>query len=129
MHGSEAVFNSLRRFILYGEGNPETFVIPKNGYFVDDLRSGWRPPFYGHIFLAEVSNNCIIVQAQFFIGPDIEPPYYEVLLCKKPFIIIIQPTLFGHNYVYTEPSKQKQYAGTIHQLGSNNRIIIPSRVR
>jgi hypothetical protein len=129
MYGSEDVFNPLRRFILYGEGNPETFVIHKNGYFVDDLRIGWRPQFYGHIFLAEVSNNYIKVKAQFFVGPDIDPPYYEVILCKKPFIISIQSTIFGHNYAYIEPSKRKQYAGTIHQLGFNNRIIIPSRVR
>lgn len=129
LNGSEDVFNPVRRFIRYGEGNPESFVIQKEGYFIDidDLRIGWRPPFYGHIFVAEVSNKHIKVKAQFFVGPDIDPPYYEVLLCQKPFIIKIQPTIFGHNYVYTEPSKRKLYIGTIHQLGVNNRIIIPSR--
>jgi hypothetical protein len=124
--GSEDVFNPVRRFIRYGEGAPESFVIQKNGYFIDDLRIGWRPPFYGHIFIAEVSNRNIKVKAQFFVGPDIDPPYYEVLLCQKPFTIKIQPTVSGHNYVYIEPSKRKQYAGTIHQLGVNNRIILPS---
>jgi hypothetical protein len=126
LNGSEDIFESLRRFIRYGEGDTETFVIQKKGYFVDDLRIGCKPPFYGHIFLAELSNNCIKVKVQFFVGPNINPPYYEVLLCKKPFIISIQPTIFGHNYVYIEPSKRKQYAGTIHKLGVNNRIIIPS---
>jgi len=126
LNGSEDVFNPVRQFIRYGEGNPESFVKQREGYFIDDFRIGWRPPFYGHIFLAEVSNKCIKVKAQFFVGPDIDPPYYEVLLCQKPFIISIQPTIFGHNYVYIEPSKRKQYAGTIHKLGVNNRIIIPS---
>ena len=129
LNGSEDVFNPVRRFIRYGEGDPESFVSQKEGYFIDDLRIGWKPPFYGHIFVSEVSNKCIKVKAQFFVGPDIDPPYYEVLLCRKPFIISIQPTIFGHNYVYIEPSKRKQYAGTMHELGVNNRIIIPSRVR
>jgi hypothetical protein len=129
LNGSEDVFNPLRQFIRYGNGSPESFVIEKKGYFIDDFRIGWKPPFYGHIFLAEVSNKCIRVKAQFFVGPDIDPPYYEVLLCQKPFIINIQPTIFGHNYVYIEPNKRKQYAGTMHQLGVNNRIIIPSRFR
>lgn len=126
MNGSEEVFNPVRRFIRYGEGEPKSFVIEKKGYFVDNFRNGWRPPYYGHIFVAEVSNKWIKVKAQFFVGPDIDPPYYEVLLCQKPFIISIPPTTFGHNYVYIEPSKRKQYAGTMHQLGVNNRIIIPS---
>lgn len=129
LNGAEDVFNPVRRFIRYSDGNPESFVVQKKGYFVDDLRNGWKPPFYGHIFVAEVSNKCIKVKAQFFVGPDIDPPYYEVLLCQKPFIISIQPTTFGHNYVYIEPSKRKQYAGTMHQLGVNNRIIIPPRLR
>ena len=129
MNGSEDVFNPVRQFIRYGEGDPKSFVIQKEGYFIDDLRIGWRPPFYGHILIAEVSNKCIKVKAQFFVGPDIDPPYYEVLLCQKPFIISIQPTTFGHNYVYIEPKKRRKYAGTIHQLGVNNRIIIPSRFR
>lgn len=128
LNGSEDVLNPVRRFIRYGEGSPEMFVSQRQGYFVDDLRNGWRPPYYGHIFVAEVSNRCIKVKEQFFVGPNIDPPYYEVLLCQKPFIISIQPTIFGHNYAYIEPSKRKQYSGTMHQLGVNNRIIIPSRV-
>lgn len=129
LNGSEDAFNPVRRFIRYGVGDPKSFVFQKEGYFIDDLRIGWSPPFYGHIFVAEVSNKCIKVKAQFFVGPDIDPPYYEVLLCQKPFIISIQPTIFGHNYVYIEPSKRKKYTGTMHQLGVNNRIIIPSRFR
>jgi hypothetical protein len=125
MNGSEDIFNPVRRFIRYGEVNPETFVNQRKGYFVDDLLNGWRPPYYGHIFVAEASNKCIKVKAQFFVGPNIEPPYYEVLLCQKPFIVNIRPTIFGHNYVYIEPDKRNQFAGTIHQLGVNNRIIIP----
>lgn len=129
LNGSEDVFSLFRRFIRYSEGDPESFVTQKKGYFVDDFRAGWRPPFYGHIFIAEVSNKCIKVKTQFFVGPDIDPPYYEVLLCQKPFIVSIQPTIFGHNYVYIDPSERKQYTGTMHQLGVNNRIIIPYRVR
>jgi hypothetical protein len=127
LNGSEDIFRLFRRFIRYGEGDPESFVTQKNGYFIDDLRTGWRPPFYGHIFITEVNNRRITVKAQFFVGPDIDPPYYEVLLCQKPFTAFIPSTIFGHNYVYIEPRKRKQYAGTIHQLGVNNRIIIPSR--
>jgi hypothetical protein len=129
LNGSEDVFNPVRRFIRYGEGDPETFVNQREGYFVDDLRNGWRPPYYGHIFMADVSSKYIKVKAQFFVGPNIDPPYYEVLLCQKPFIVSIQPTIFGHNYVYIEPSKRNQFAGTIHQLGVNNRIIIPPQFR
>ncbi|MGD0551093.1 MAG: hypothetical protein ABSB25_00425 [Sedimentisphaerales bacterium] len=125
LDGSEDVFNLVRRFIRYGEGDPEAFVKQQKGYFVDNLRNGWRPPYYGHIFRADVSNKCIMVKAQFFVGPNIEPPYYEVLLCQKPFIVNIRPTIFGHNYEYIEPDKRNQFAGTIHQLGVNNRIIIP----
>ena len=129
LNGSEDVFDPLRRFIRYGDGNPESFVVQKEGYFVDDLRVGWSPPFYGHIFLAEVSNKCIKVKSQFFIGPDVDPGYYEVFLCQRPFIVSIPTTIFGHNYVYIEPTKRKQYAGTVHQLGVNNRIIISSPLR
>ena len=126
MDGTEDVFDPLRRFIRFSKGTLETFVSQREGYFVDDLRNGWKPPYYGHIFVAEVSNKCINVKAQFFVGPDIDPPYYEVLLCQKPFILRIKPTIFGHNYVYIKPSKRTQYAGMMHQLGVNNRIIIPS---
>ena len=125
-NGLEDIFYPLCQFIRYGKGNPESFVTHKKGYFVDDLRNGWRPPFFGHLFVSELSNKNIIVKAQFFIGPDIDPPYYEVLLCENPFTIKIQPRKSGHNYAYIEPSKQKQYTGTIHQLGVNNRIIIPN---
>lgn len=129
LNGSEDVFNSVRRFIRYGDRDVESFVIQKNGYFIDDLRTGWRPPSYGHIFVAEVNNKCIKVKAQFFVGPDIDPPHYEVLLCQRPFVVSIPPTIFGHNYAYVEPSERKQYAGTIHELGVNNRIIISSQLR
>lgn len=122
--GLEDIFDPLRQFIRYGKGNPESFVTQKKGYFVDDFRNGWRPPFYGHLFVSELSNKNIIVKVQFFVGPNIDPPYYEVLLCENPFIIKMHPQKFGHNYAYIEPSKQKQYTGTIHQLGVKNRIII-----
>jgi hypothetical protein len=118
LNGSEDVFDPVRRFIRYGEGNPESFVNQKKGYFTNDLHIGWRPPFYGHIFLAEVSNKYIKVKAQFFIGPYIDPPYYEVLLCQKPFIISIQPTIFGHNYVYIELGKRKAVCRYYTPIGS-----------
>ncbi|MBN2590053.1 MAG: hypothetical protein JXA96_09330 [Sedimentisphaerales bacterium] len=128
-NGSESIFNPLRQFIRYGKGNPELFVTQKNGYFVDDFLNGWRPQFYGHLFVLDLCNKNIIVKVQFFVGPNINLPYYEVLLCENPFIINIQPRKTGHNYSYIEPNKRKQYAGTIHKLGVNNFIILPNKTQ
>ncbi len=121
--GYEDLFMPIRDFIRYGKGNLKDFIIEKKGYFVEQLKRGWKPQTYGHIIAATVNDRFINVKIQLFVGPNYEPPYYEVLLCRNIFKIGIPETVFGHNYVYFEDDKKQNYSGSIHQLLATKLIV------
>jgi len=123
--GSETAFELVRRFIINGDGDIEQFVKQKHGYLTADTANGWRPPYYGHIFVGHVSSKSITINIKFFIGPDCDPSYYDVVISSNTFIIHIRPFSFGHNYAYFQPHERKGYDGVMQNLGAANRIIIP----
>lgn len=124
--GYEDKFEPIRRFILNGEGEIEDFVQTRRGYLTRDTANGWRPKYYGHIFVGNVNRRAIDIKLKFFIGPDCDLPYYDVTVCKNPFAILLRHFSFGHNYVYYEPGESKHgYKGIMQKLGAANRIILP----
>lgn len=124
-NGFEPTLEPIRRFIRYGEGQMESFVRQRRGYLTADTANGWRPKYYGHIFVANVSNKSINIRLKFFIGPDCDPSFYDVVLSSNPFTIHIRPFSFGHNYAYFKPHERKGYDGVMQNLGAANRIIVP----
>jgi len=121
--GEEYFFTPIRDFIRYGKGDLKDFIVEKKGYFVEQLKHGWKPPTYGHIVVATVNDKFINVKIQLFVGPNYEPPYYEVFVSGNPFKIKIPETIFGHNYAYTDNKGEKDYDGSFHQLLATKLIL------
>lgn|GEM_PF-1208259 len=121
--GDEDVFMPVRDFIRYGKGRLKDFIIEKKGYFVEQLKWGWKPPTYGHIIVATVNDGFINVKIQLFVGPNYEPPYYEVFIGENPFKIEIPGIIFGHNYAYDDNQESKNYDGSFHQLLATKLIL------
>jgi len=123
--GNEALFDPIRRFVRDGRGRVQDFVSKHEGYFVEGLKQGWRPPTYGHILYSNLTNKTITTRVQLFVGPDYDPPYYAVCLATDPLSIAIPRQTFGHNCAYLPPDEQSQYAGTFHELAIANQIRLP----
>jgi len=121
--GHERIFQPVREFIRYGKGRKQDVISEHKGYFVEQLRQGWRPPTYGHILYSEATNKNIIARVQLFVGPEYDPPYYEVVLSRNPFSIKIPRQAFGHNYSYLPHNQRKQYDGTFHELAMSQILI------
>jgi hypothetical protein len=127
-NGSESILGPVRRFIRYGAGDIESFVKQQRGHLTADTAKGLRPKFYSHFFVGHINNNEIIVNLQFFVGPDCYPAYYRVQLAINPFGIAIHPISFGHHYVYWDPEERHKHPGfhgVVQPLAAANYIIIP----
>ena len=114
--GSESCFEPIRRFVRYDEGDTDAFVHQKRGNLVQELNMGYRPKHYGHFLIGFTGRESIRTSVQLFIGKDIDPPYYDVLLGENPRRIWRQNRRFGHFYAYHEPEKRTQFAGTMIRL-------------
>ncbi len=123
--GYELPFDQVRRFIRYGKGDVGEFIQQKRGFLTRETQLGWRPKYYGHILVASVNMQAINIKLKFFFGPDCDPTYYDVLLCKNPFSIILEPYSFGHIYAYFEPNEREGYDGIMQKLGAANKIVLP----
>lgn len=113
--GYESCFEPIRRFIRYGEGEND-FVVQKKGNLVADINQGYRPKYYGHFLISSVNNSNLVTDVQLFIGHDLDPPYYTVLLGKNPRTIILPTQQTGHFYSYFEPENRKEYTGEMQEL-------------
>ncbi|MBN2467503.1 MAG: hypothetical protein JXD19_05070 [Deltaproteobacteria bacterium] len=120
--GSETCFEALRQFIRYGQGNKDSFVKQKRGNLVAELNQGYRPKYYGHFIIGVIEERFILVYVQLFIGKDINPQYYEVILGNNPRQIVVPDEQFGHFYSYYEPEARTKYSGTIQELFASNYI-------
>ena len=125
-NGHEDIFIPIRDFVRYGKNNFKDFIVEKRGYFIEQLKNGWKPPTYGHIVVATVNKRIINVKIQLFVGPNYEPPYYEVQLSENAFKINIPETIFGHNYVYADDKEKMNYDGSMHQLLATKLILTRS---
>jgi hypothetical protein len=120
--GNEVIFKPIRDFVRHGKGKVEDFISKHKGYFVENLKQGWSPPTYGHFLYSELTNKSIITKVQLFLGPEYDPPYYEIILATKPLSIEISRQVFGHNYAYLPDNQKNQYSGTLHKLAIANKI-------
>ena len=126
-YGSEKTFEAIRRFIRYGDGEIAPFVRQQRGNLVSDLDKGYRPKYYGHLLIGNVSNRTISVNVQLFIGRDIDPPHYSVFIGRNPRNVWMPPERFGHFYSYLEPNTRQNYHGIIQKLGANMYIVLPKQ--
>ncbi len=120
--GHEHIFQPVREFIRYGKGRTQDVISEHKGYFVEQLKWGWRPPTDGHILYFEVTEDSIVTKVQLFVS---HLPYYDVILSHNPFSIKIPRQASGHNYAYLPHDQRKQYDGTFHELAIANRIKMP----
>lgn len=114
--GYETEFETIRRFIRYGEGDESDFLKKDNQPIVQDLSGKDRPPYYGHVLRTEITLSSIAVCIQLFIGHDYKPEWHRVLLSEKKRGIFLQTEEFGHYYKYLEPDKRSKYDGVIEKL-------------
>lgn len=126
--GYEDCFAPTKRFIRYGEGEIDTFVVQRRGYLVSDLKLGWRPSYYGHFIIGEIAEGVVKTYVQLFIGRDNDPPYYEVILSQGSSILL-DDSVFGHFYAYYPPDSRSQYTGEIQRLGATRKIRMPEAFR
>lgn len=114
--GSETEFETIRRFIRYGEGDEQDLIRKDNQPIAHDTSGMDRPPYYGHVLRTEITSNGISICIQLFIGHDYKPDWYRVLLSQKKRRIFLQTEEFGHYYKYLEQDKRSQYDGVIEKL-------------
>jgi hypothetical protein len=123
--GSEAEFETIRRFIRYGEGDESYFFKKGNQPIVQDPSGKDRPPYYGHVLRTEITSKSIGVCVQLFIGHDYTPEWYHVLLSQKNRGIFLQTEEFGHYYRYLESDERTQYDGVIEKITVLQLLKIP----
>ncbi len=81
MHsGAELIFQSIRRFIRYGEGDWHSFVLLTVPQFIGQLAEGNVPECYSHFFGSGKQHGHLVSAVQFFAGPDHMTPPSLILL-------------------------------------------------
>jgi hypothetical protein len=123
--GSEEEFDSIRRFIRYGQGCEGDFVMKGNGPIAYDPSGRDRPPYYGHVLRTDVSLRTIAVRVLLFTGRDYKPDWYNVTLSRKEHPIVLPSEEFGHYYKYLEPEERTQYDGVIETLAVAQILAVP----
>jgi hypothetical protein len=104
LSGLEAEFTPIKEFIWAGGvGDVDRFVRQRPDQFVENFRRGWRPTHWMHILGVKRSVEGITAYAQFFAGPDILPPGYEVRIGEEPARIIRPPDVRTHQFVIHNP--------------------------
>ena len=114
--GYESEYNTIRRFIRYGEGDVSSFLTKHSQPIAHDTAGRDRPPYYGHVLRTDLDSNSISVCVQLFIGHDYLPDWYKVKLSQKQQVIFLQTEEFGHYYKYLELDERSQYDGDIEQV-------------
>jgi hypothetical protein len=78
--GAELLFQPIRRFIQYGEGNWREMVILTGPQFIGQLAAGQVPECFSHFFMVHKQFGHIVSRVQFFAGPEHMTPPSIVLL-------------------------------------------------
>jgi hypothetical protein len=68
--GGELHFQPLRRFIRYGEGDPENFVILIAPHFIEGLAKGESPDAFCPFLALYKFDSFLTVVLQLFVGPE-----------------------------------------------------------
>jgi len=73
--GAEFLFQPVRKFIRYGEGDWHRFVDLTVSQFIGQLAEGQVPECWSHFFGCNKVNGELVAAVQFFVGPDhLTPP-------------------------------------------------------
>lgn len=123
--GSEAEFDTIRRFIRYGEGNAEEFVLSGGEMKLRDPSGASRPAYYGHVLRTDIACDHISVYVQLCVGHDYPAPCYKVFLSREKHGFLLSSDEFGHYYRYFEQHEDSQYDGVIETIPVAQIIKIP----
>jgi hypothetical protein len=126
LSGMEPELTPLKEFIWIGEaGDVDRFVRQRPDQFVENFRRGWRPTHWMHILGVKRSSEGIIAYAQFFAGPNILPPGYEIRIGKEPARIIRSPDLRTHQFVILDPTASPGVIGKMVDATPANCLWLP----
>ena len=100
--GMEPHFAAIKEFIWAG-GDVERFVRQRSQGFVENFRRGYRPTHWMHMLAVNRTPNEIVAHAQFFAGPFLLPPSYEVSIGRNPSRIISRAEWRAHQFVILDP--------------------------
>jgi hypothetical protein len=114
VRGSEPPFAALRDFITSG-GDTERFVVQERSPLIG-LPPGYRPDRYGHVIVPEWQNGIIQVRAQFFLGPDYEPPVHRVRIAEGVDALNDIGGKRGHFFAYFPEGPRGRYHGEMSEL-------------
>jgi hypothetical protein len=78
--GAELLFQPLRQFIRYGEGDWHSFVQLTAPQFISQLADGQVPECFSHFLGVGKNRGRLIAAVQFFVGPDHMTPPSSILL-------------------------------------------------
>ena len=116
-HGSEAVFDAIRAFIL-----DETSTVDRANHYVGKRQvpllaamftPGARPAgWQAHLLAAEVKNGAMTAHVQMFISEDWPAPAYTITLGNS----LLLDRAAGHLCAYHQDGPHGIYAGEAHML-------------
>ena len=98
--GHEPQFEAIRHFIRYGEGEPDDFVLEHLRQFVGTFREGLAPSDWTHLLYLEKTSDSITGRCQFFLGPTLLPPHYEIHVGDNPSGLMHHRQIEAHFFKY-----------------------------
>ncbi len=101
--GMEPEFAPIKEFIWAG-GDINRFVRQRHDQFLENFRRGARPSHWMHILAVERSYDGIVAHAQFFAGPDMLPPPYQIMIGRDPARVVRPVERHAHQFVILNPS-------------------------
>lgn len=112
IRGDEDEFESIRDYILHGQGDTESFVtITEN--IMQESRMGQVPQRWCHLILIEQSQKFVRSKCQLFLGPESPPPCFVVKLGENPSRVIPPSEKVGIVYTYLKDEVGGNYDGAI----------------
>lgn len=111
--GSEEPFAALRKFIISGD-DTDQFIIQDRTPLIAYPAPGYRPSWYGHVIVAEWQNGSVKARAQFFLGPDYEPPTYRIRI-GEGINILEGIGRKGHLFAYFRDGQRGRYHGEVSE--------------
>ena len=98
--GDERAFAPIRDFIRHGRGSIESFVRERREPIAMNFDGGKQPSRWTHIVTATVSPASINATCQFFAGPRLLHPGWDIMIGKNPSRLLTRPEVRAHAFVY-----------------------------
>jgi hypothetical protein len=127
LNGDEPQFQSIRNFIIRGEGPIDQFVSHATAELL--IRSpGQRLRRYGHLLTVEADyEKPVMARMQFFRGPDNDPVVWIVSLGYNPSRVDWNQR-FGHWFYYFG-RVQKGFDGEVQPIRHVDRSLLPGSIQ